>query len=198
MSIWLCRTLSSFMRHQGATLIDNLDIANLSVIQDVTKSGLLTALPAEFKLNLNNYLSNLSYSPVRSLAELIAFNNAHPVEERLEQYGHQLLLLSENTTGIGSKERDAIRQLEELSANGVEKLMKEHQLDAILTPDSRAATVLAYNGLPGIVVPAGYDEQGVPFSVCFGGLQGYELRLIEMGYAFEQDTKARRPPMFKN
>ena len=67
-------------RRHGATVIENLDIANLSVIQNITKSGFQAAAPAEFKFNLNNYLSNLSYSPVRSLAEIIAFNNAHPVE----------------------------------------------------------------------------------------------------------------------
>jgi hypothetical protein len=67
-------------RQHGAILIEKLAIANLSVIQDINKSGLQTALPAEFKFNLNNYLSNLSYSPSRSLAEIIAFNNAHPVE----------------------------------------------------------------------------------------------------------------------
>jgi hypothetical protein len=67
-------------RQHGAILIENLAIANLSIIQDINKSGLLTALPAEFKFNLNNYLSNLSYSPSRSLAEIIAFNNAHPLE----------------------------------------------------------------------------------------------------------------------
>jgi amidase len=120
------------------------------------------------------------------------------LQERLQEFGQKLLLLSENAAGIGSRERNAIRQLEELSANGVERLMRQHQLDAILTPDSSAALVLAYNGLPGIVVPAGYDEQGVPFSVCFGGLKGYEPRLIEMAYAFERATNVRRPPMFKN
>ncbi|KAF8666158.1 hypothetical protein HU200_053875 [Digitaria exilis] len=181
----------------GAIVIENLDITNLSIIQNITKSGFQAAVPAEFKFNLNNYLSNLSYSPVRSLAEVIAFNNAHPVEEKLKQYGQQLLLLSENTTGIGPRERAAIHQMTELSANGVEKLMKKHQLDAIFTPDSSVTTVLAYNGLPGIEVPAGYDEKGVPFGICFGGLKGYEPRLIEMAYAFEQATKVRKPPMIK-
>ncbi|KAJ1270220.1 hypothetical protein BS78_06G037300 [Paspalum vaginatum] len=185
------------MRQHGAIVIENLDIANLSVSQNITRSGFLAAAPAEFKFYLNNYLSNLSYSPVRSLAEIIAFNNDHPVEEKLKQYGQQLLLLSESTTGIGARERAAIHQMEELSANGVEKLIKEHRLDAIFTPDSSVATVLAYNGLPGIEVPAGYDEKGVPFGICFGGLRGYEPRLIEMAYAFEQATMVRRPPTIK-
>jgi amidase len=208
-------------------VIENLDIANLSESRDNTKSGFLVAAPAEFKINLNNYLSNLSDTPVRSQAEIIAFNAIHPVEvcfsqsepsifrisctfstllfqsnnvlkfglqEKLIEYDQLLLLLSESTTGIGPLQRAAIHRMEELSANGVEKLMKEHQLDAIFTPDSSVATVLAYNGLPGIEVPAGYDENGVPFGVTFGGLRGYEPRLIEMAYAFEQATKVRRPP----
>lgn len=179
-------------------MIENLDIANLSGILNITGSGLLNVLTAEFKFNLNNYLSNLSYSPVHSLAEIIAFNNAHPVEEKLKEYGQQVLLMSDNTTGIGTQERTIIRQLEELSENGIVKLMTEHRLDAILTPDSEATPLIAYIGLPGIVVPAGYDEQGVPFSICYRGLKGYEPRLIEMAYAFEQATKARKPPMFKN
>jgi amidase len=35
---------------------------------------------AEFKLSINDYLSDLLYSPVRSLAQVIAFNEAHPIE----------------------------------------------------------------------------------------------------------------------
>lgn len=54
-------------------MIENLDKANLSGIVNITGSGLLAVLTAEFKLNLNNYLSNLSYSPVHSLTEIIAF-----------------------------------------------------------------------------------------------------------------------------
>ncbi|KAL6839721.1 hypothetical protein ACP4OV_030409 [Aristida adscensionis] len=185
------------MRKHGAILIENVDIANLSIILDVLNNGEQIALPAEFKLSLNAYLSELSYSPVHSLQEIIAFNNAHPIEERLKDLGQFIFLVAENTTGIGATERAAIRQLNMLSSNGLEKLMKEEQLDAVVTPNDSAASVLAIGGLPGITVPAGYGKEGVPFGLCFGGLRGYEPRLIEMAYAFEQVTGVRVTPRFK-
>nr|CAB3457928.1 unnamed protein product [Digitaria exilis] len=54
--------------------------------------------------------------------------------------------------------------------------MKEHQLDAIVAPNSAASSVLAVGGYPAIAVPAGYNNQGVPFAISFGGLKGYEPR----------------------
>nr|CAB3484027.1 unnamed protein product [Digitaria exilis] len=180
-----------------AIVVENFGIANLDVIQNATVSGELAVLAAEFKISLNAYLSDLSYSPVQSLAEIIAFNNAHPDEEMLQRFGQLIFLVSQNTTGIGSVEQAAIQKLDDLTTNGVEKVMKEHRLDAIVAPDSSFATVLAIAALPGIAVPAGYDEEGAPFGITFGGLKGYEPRLIEIAYGFEQATKVRKPPMFK-
>ena len=115
----------------------------------------------------------------------------------MKDFGQPDLIAAQNTNGIGTVERAAIRRLKELNANGLDKLMMEHQLDAIVAPNSDISSLLAISGHPGIVVPAGYDEKGFPFGICFGGLQGYEPRLIKMGYAFEQATEVRRPPMFK-
>nr|CAB3484029.1 unnamed protein product [Digitaria exilis] len=143
---------------------------------------------------------NHGFHTLPGVAELGGGDQAHSgtdKPEKLKEFGQQVLLLSQNTTGIGPEEKAIIRQLEELSENGIVKLMTEHRLDAILTPDSDATPLIAYIGLPGIVVPAGYDEQGVPFSISYSGLKGYEPRLIEMAYAFEQATKVRKPPTFK-
>ena len=64
-------------------MIKDIDIAtNFSDLYD--QETLL--MNAEFKLSLNAYLKDLLYSPVRSLAQVIAFNNAHPVEVIVKTY----------------------------------------------------------------------------------------------------------------
>jgi amidase len=40
------------------------------------------------------------------------------------------------------------------------------------------------------------DSHGLPFGIVFLGSAWSESRLIELGYAFEQRTHARRPPGF--
>jgi amidase len=44
----------------------------------------------------------------------------------LKQFAQLIFLVSENTTGISSMEKAAIQQLHDLTTNGVEKVMKEH------------------------------------------------------------------------
>jgi amidase len=69
------------MRKHGAVVIENLDVATdlTALLADIgSNEGI--AMLAEFKLSLNAYLADLLYSPVRSLADVIAFNIAHPVQ----------------------------------------------------------------------------------------------------------------------
>lgn len=113
----------------------------------------------------------------------------------IKEYGQQVFLMAEATNGIGPEEKETLTTLEEWSRDGFEKVMKENKLDAIVTPRSGFSTVLAIGGYPGISVPAGYDNEGVPFGICFGGLRGTEPQLIEIAYAFEQATKIRKLPV---
>ena len=116
------------------------------------------------------------------------------LQEKLKEYGQDQFIASEMTTGIGEQELKAVENMKKLSEEGFEKLMKEKNLDALVTLGQGSSRVLAIGGYPAISVPAGYQSNGMPFGICFGGLKGTEPKLIEIAYAFEQATKARRVP----
>ncbi|KAL9328846.1 hypothetical protein ACSQ67_003849 [Phaseolus vulgaris] len=178
------------LRERGAVLVDNLEIENINEIYSGTSEGI--AMAFEFKYSLNAYLKDLVTSPVRSLADVIAFNNKHPKLEKVEKYRQGLMLQAEKISGSKTL-KQALLNLTRLSQDGFEKVMKGNKLDAVVVPFAIFSPVLAIGGYPGITVPAGY-EKGVPFGVCFGGLRGSEPKLIEIAYSFEQVTMIRKPP----
>ncbi|WJX53060.1 amidase [Trifolium repens] len=179
------------LRQRGAVLVDNLEIDNIDEILSAPSEDI--ALNFEFKLALNAYLKDLVASPVKSFADVIAFNNKHSKLEELDKYGQDLMLEAEKTNGIGKAEKQALLNMTRWSHNGFEKLMKRNKLDAVVTPFASFSGILAIGGYPGVIVPAGY-EKGMPFGFCFGGLKGSEPKLIEIAYSFEQATLIRKPP----
>ncbi|XP_057788593.1 probable amidase At4g34880 [Salvia miltiorrhiza] len=179
------------LRKKGAVLVDNLDNANITkVFSD--ENGELIALLAEFKIALNYYLGELVTSPVRSLLDVIRFNEKNSDLEMIKEYGQELFLAAEATNGV---EKEVLRNLSRLSEFGLVKTMKEKKLDALIGGGD-ISVVLAIGGFPGISVPAAYDSKGVPVGIVFGGLKGAEPTLIEIAYGFEQATKIRKPPTF--
>ncbi|KAI8027289.1 putative amidase [Camellia lanceoleosa] len=119
------------------------------------------------------------------------------LQEKTGEYGQDDFLESEKTNGIGEVEKKALLILTVASKYGFERLMRKYKLDALVTPLSKGSRVLAIGGYPGIDVPAGYNEGGTPYGICFGGLRGSEPKLIEIAYGFEQASKVRKPPSFK-
>ncbi|XP_047328960.1 probable amidase At4g34880 [Impatiens glandulifera] len=188
--------LKTLKRH-GAILIDNLEITNIGQILNFSSSGEEVALLAEFKLSINAYLKALVSSPVRSLSDAINFNQNNADLEMIKEFGQVIFLAAQATNGIGEIEDNALASLALLNKEGFEKTMNDNKLDAVVTPGFNAATILAIGGYPGISVPAGFDNEGVPIGILFGGLKGFEPRLIEIAYGFEQATKVRIPPSFK-
>ncbi|KAF8013559.1 hypothetical protein BT93_I1416 [Corymbia citriodora subsp. variegata] len=181
--------------NNGATIVDNLEIENIDIILNPSKNGEMGVLRAEFKHHINEYLGELSNSPVKSLAEVIAFNSNNPELEKMEEYNQDGLIAAQMANLLDEEVVKAERMMKKLSEEGFEKLMKENELDAMVTLGAHAATVLAFEGYPALTVPAGYDDNGMPFGICFGGLKGSEARLIEIAYSFEQATRIRKPPL---
>ena len=165
----------------------------------------------EFKDGLNTYLVN-SGAPHKSLADLIAYNAQHADTEM--PFFAQELFEQANAKGPLTEPaylaaRDKARRL--AGPEGIDAALKAQQLDALVAPAMSpawptdpingdhfigagygAAAVARY---PSLTVPMG-DVHGLPVGLVFMGTAWSEPRLIELGYAFEQASKARKAPRF--
>ncbi|CAL5341263.1 unnamed protein product [Camellia sinensis] len=169
------------LRQRGATLVQGLDIPNFDAI-------------------INSVFNDQHIMLRLSSSYAIAFNKKFSVLEKIDEYGQDLFLKAQKTNGKGELEKKALGNLTKALENGLQKLMKDNMLDALVTPLTynfrHVSGVLAIGGFPGISVPARYDHDGRPFGICFGGLKGFERKLIEIAYSFEQATNIRKPPSF--
>lgn len=178
------------LRELGAEIIENIEIPS------ATESWGLEILTYEFKPNLNAYLGKTASSnSIRSLADLISYNNKHP--EKMLKYDQKLLVASEETSGslveaeyLHILERDQYLAREQ----GIDYALKENQLDAIMFGGDRGSGIAAKAGYPTVIVPTGYIPNGEPFGISFSGTAYSEEVLLKIAYAYEQATKLRRAP----
>ena len=93
----------------------------------------------------------------------------------------------------------------------IEGVMRSAGLDAIVYPtnpvrpvmvedpggrgDPSARRLANLTGFPDLIVPAGFTSNRLPVGISFLGPAFSEARLLGLGYAFEQATRARRDPV---
>jgi amidase len=197
------------MKRQGATLIDPAEIPNMDKVGEHETTVLLY----ELKADLNAYLAGLGpKAPVHSLKEVIAFNEQNK-EKEMPYFGQDRFIKAEAKGPLTDKEYlDALEKCRRLSrTEGIDAVMDKNKLDALVAPSDGPAwltdlvdgdhslasstTAAAVAGYPSITVPAGF-VLGLPVGISFFGRAWSEPTLIKLAYAFEQATKARKPPQF--
>lgn len=200
------------MRQQGAVIVDPVDMPTLGQID----AGEFEVLLYEFKADIPRFFQWWGPgAPVRSVADIIAFNNAHRTEE-MPFFGQELLLQAEAkgllTETAYVQARARVKRL--AGTDGIDAVMTTHRLDALLAPTGGPAwltdhvngdggtatnpapsTVAAVAGYPHITVPMGFD-QGLPVGLSFFGRAWSEATLIRLAYAYEQATHHRRTPTY--
>ena len=199
------------LQREGAELIDGVELPG----RGQTGRAPLTLMLFEFKAGLNAYLSNLGPSaPLKSLEEIIAFNEEHKAVE-MPYFGQELFIQAQEKGPLTDPEYlEALETTLRLSREeGIDKVMDEHDLDALVAPTGGPAwktdllngdpsgggssSPAARAGYPNITVPAG-NVRGLPIGISFFGRAWSEPRLLRIAYAFEQSAHARIVPRFRD
>ncbi len=206
----LAEAAIAVMKQQGATIVDPANIPTLGKFDD----GEFQVLLYEFKADLNKYLAWLgAASPVHSLEDVIAFNDAHKDQE-MPYFGQEIMTMAEKKGPLTSaKYLSALARNRQMArALGIDATLKKYNLDALFAPTSGPAglidlvngdsgggsspsTVTSVAGYPHITVPAG-QVHGLPVGVSFFGRAWSEATLIKLAYAYEQATRHRKAPTF--
>jgi amidase len=203
----LFETALEALRDAGAELVDPAPLATRREMSGPSFQVLLY----EFKADLDAFLASLGEaSPVRSLADVIAFNEAHRDRE-MPYFGQELLLQAQEKGTLDEAEyQKALADALRLSrAEGIDATMDLHRLDAIVAPTGGPAWLIdlvngdsfsggssspaAIAGYPNITVPMGF-VRSLPVGISFFGRAWSEPMLLRIAFAFEQATRHRRPP----
>ena len=198
------------LRELGAQVVDPIDVPDWL---DATGEHIGVMFP-EFRVRVDRYLASLEDSPIRSLADVVAFNEDHQEEE--------LAIHAQNTMEGALEERPltdatylrSLRLSSRLGREGIDGAMRRHRLDAIVAPTFRRAWEIDLAagddpmngngaagpsnaaGYPHITVPAGTVD-GIPIGVSLMAGAWEEAKLLRYAFALEQATRARRAPTFR-
>lgn len=200
------QTVVDMMAHHGFTIVDNVLIEHTEEVRQ--NEAEFTVLLYEFKQAIAQYLrtrvpfEGMQDSTPQTLADLIAFNNAHPNPGFY--FDQEIFTLAEAMQASDKRRYQKARRWCQAQAgrNGIDAALQRHQLDAIIVPSGAPAwpidqingdhyrgagdstTMAACAGYPLITIPMG-RIQHLPIGVTIMGTQWSDATLINVAAAIE-------------
>jgi amidase len=156
-----------------------------------------TALLYEFRAQIADYLATLTHTNMHTLADLIAFNNAHCVQE-MPYYDQDVFLLSDMFPGYPNDPTYIAARTHARTAarSGIDNVINNMGVDAIVAPHLTNSTGPAVSGYPNLSLPVGIRDNGRPAGMLMYSTFLHEPQLIGFGFALEQALNARQQPQF--
>ncbi|EJD35378.1 amidase signature enzyme [Auricularia subglabra TFB-10046 SS5] len=200
------------LRGLGAVIVDPADLPSAAEMRASGNESIV--LDTDFKVEVAQYMAGLTRVPtgVRTLADLITFNSAHPDLELPPPFfnSQSTFIQAEATTGKTSP-----AYLAALAANhdlgrtrGIDAALQTFNLSALVLPSSavRARVIVRPPDAFAFAVPLGFlpddtpvsqanptiaSAPGLPFGLAFMGTAFSEFALIGLAFDFEQATHVR-------
>jgi amidase len=178
------------MSSLGATIVDT-DTGDVFAYTNDE----FTALLYEFRAQIADYLQTLSKTNMHTLADLIAFNNAHCPQE-LVYYGQDIFEAADQLPGYPNDPTyiAARAHATNTARAGIDGAMSSDNLDAIVAPHLTNSTGPAVSGYPNFSMPVGIRSSGRPVGMLMYSTALHEAQLIAMAYDLEQALRPRQQP----
>ena len=188
----------------GAEIVDPIEFADTDNMWEAEE----VVLDYEFKADLNAYLKS-SDANVKSLEEVIRFN-AENADAVMPFFGQELMEAAQKKGPLSEDAYlKALAESKLISQTVIDAALKSNRIDAIIAPTNGPAwltdhvngdsfslsssSYAAVSGYASVTVPAGFVH-GLPIGVSFIAGEYSDKLLIDIAYAFEQASKARRAP----
>ncbi|KAF8865226.1 amidase signature enzyme [Acephala macrosclerotiorum] len=177
---------------QEVTLIspDELEIDGISSFYELQT--------ARFGASLEGYLRTLKSSKVRTLDDLIRFNEDHSNVELPPGYRNQDQLLAAAKANMSNDEHEHLLQHARTISRelGIDKTLKDYEIDVIIAPGDSAFNLLVSSaGYTSATMPLSYlDYNGRPIGLAAFASANSERTLLQVLSAWEAASPPRKPP----
>ncbi len=184
----------------GAVLVPELQ---LNAAYDGFRADTLAVLLHEFKDGLNRYLASLpGDDTTQTLASLIAFNEANR-ETEMRYFQQEMFVRAQQTTDLNDDTyQEALTRVHQATRqDGIDKLMHDHHLDALIAPTGGPAwtidlvlgdhgvggfsTFPAVSGYPHVTLPMG-QVHGLPVGLSIVAGMNEDKTVLQLAYAVER------------
>ena len=200
------------LQKAGATLVE---IADAPPFPEAFRDHGLRVLLHEFKSSIDAYLAATpSAVPVKSLAELIAFNEGSTRE--LALFDQSIFETAQATSGV--EDAQYIKSLaliqQATRADGIDRLLDEYDVRLLIVPTGPPAPprdpingdlwpdgagfgwAAAVAGYPHATVPMGHSR-GMPFGLSFIGARLEDAQVLRAAAVFEREGGERLLPTYR-
>jgi hypothetical protein len=178
----------------GATLIEPITPPDTKSINDDE----LTVLFSEFKVDIEAYLAGLRDTSLRTLGDLIAFNDEH-CERRVAISGQELFHVADATTGLDDP---AYREARVRTAwpatrtNGIDRILAADRLDAIVGPPTVIRARPRSRAIPRSPSRPGRPTTAVPGACGCRRASSGKPALLGFAFDLESELGGRPRPTF--